>query len=185
VKFFTTDESKSWCQARGLIVTTDRYLQYDPESPHCFTIGLEEKPSRVIALADYLVPTWEDIPFEGALLWIRERGIWGDYSENTGAMIVQQMRIANGENGPLESRPGHLFGPEELLEMHSYFVIPMLFGWDAFVIPEGGNYFIFVSHEGIAEVVCRKAENAEELRRRVRDWNPKEDRSWYPRIACR
>jgi hypothetical protein len=185
VKFFTTEEAKSWCRAHGLKVTTDRYLQYESENPHCFTVGLEEKPSRVIALADYLVPTWESVPFDGALLWIRERGVWGDYSENTGAMIVEQMRLAQGENEPVEKRPGHLFAPEELVKMHSYFVIPLLFGWDAFLIPEGRDYFVFVSHDGVAEVVGRTAEKAEELRERVREWNPQEDKSWYSRIAGR
>jgi hypothetical protein len=185
VKFLTTKEAKSWCQARGLEVTADRYLHYEPKNPNCFTVGLEEKPSRVIALADYLVPTWDELPFEGALLWIRERGIWGDYSENTGASILQQMRLANGENEPLEERPGHLFGPEELVAMHSYFVIPLLFGWDAFLIPESPDYFVFVSHDEVAEVVSRTAEKAEELRGRVLGWNPQEDKSWYPRIAGR
>jgi hypothetical protein len=183
VKFLTTEEAKSWCHERGLKVTADRYLHYEPENPHCFTVGLEEKPSRVIALADYLVPTWEDVPFEGALLWIRERGVWGDFSENVGAMIAQQMRLAKGEREPLDKRPGHLFEPEEVVEMHSYFVIPMLFGWDAFLIPEHGDYFIFVSHDGVAEVVARSAEKVEELRQRVLKWNPQEDKSWYPRIA--
>jgi hypothetical protein len=185
VNFFTTEEAKSWCEARGLKVTADRYLHYDPGSSSCFTVGLEEKPSSLIGLADRLIPTWEDVPFEGALLWIRERGIWGDYSENTGAVIIGQMRAAKGERAPLEERPGHLFGPDEVYEAHAYFLIPVLFGWDAFLIPESGDYFAFISHDGVARVVGRTAENAEELCQRVRHWNPKEDKSWYPRIASR
>ena len=185
MKFFTREEAKSWCEARGLKVTVDRYLHYDPESSSCFTVGLEEKPSSLIGLADHLIPTWEDVPFEGALLWIRERGIWGDHSEKTGDVIIEQMRLAKGERAPLEERPGHLFGRDEVYETHAYFLIPVLFGWDAFLIPESGDYFAFISHDGVAEVVGRTAEKAEELRQRVRDWNPKEDKSWYPRIASR
>jgi hypothetical protein len=183
MKFFTMEEAKGWCRARGLKITADRYLRYELDNAHCFTLGLEEKPSRVIALADYLVPTWDDVPFRGALLWIRERGVWGDYSEKTGAMIIQQMRLAKGEGESVERRPVHLFGSEELIEMHSYFVIPMLFGWDAFVIPESGDYFIFISHDGVAEVVARSGEKVEELRQRVKSWNPQEDNGWYSRIA--
>jgi len=67
--------------------------------------------------------------------------------------------------------------------MHSYLVIPMLFGWDAFLVPERWDYFVFVSHDGVAEVVSRVAEKAQELRERVRDWNPQDDTSWYSRIA--
>ena len=179
MKFFTTDESKSWCQARGLKVTADRYLYYEPESPLCFAVGLEEKPSSLIGLADHLIPTWEDVPFEGALLWIRQRGIWGDHSEKTGAVIIDQIRLAKGERESLEERAGHLFGRDEVYDAHAYFLIPVLFGWDAFLIPESGDYFAFISHDGVAEVVGRTAEKAEELRDRMRDWNPREDKGWY------
>jgi len=183
MKFFTTEESKLWCEARGLQVTPDRYLHYELDKSHCFTVPLEEKPSRVIALADYFVPTWAEVPFEGALVWIRERGIWGEYSETTGSMIVEQMRLANGEREPVETRPGHLFEPSELVQMHSYVVVPMLFGWDAFVVPQSGDYFIFVSHDGVAAIVARTADKVNGLWQRVQSWNPKEDKSWYPRIA--
>jgi hypothetical protein len=63
----------------------------------------------------------------------------------------------------LDRRPGHLFRPEELAEMHSYFV--------------------FASHDGVAAVVSRTAEKAEELRRRLQNWNPHEDRAWYLSIV--
>jgi hypothetical protein len=177
--FFTPEEVREWCEGHGLKVTPDKFLYYETENQYCFSVGLEGKSSRIIALADYLVPTWKDVPFGGALLWIRERGIWGDYAESTGAMIVRQLRLAKGETEALEKRPGHLFGMDELFEMHSFFVIPLLFGWDAFLVPEGKDYFLFVSHDGIVGVVCRTQETFEELYQRVSDWHPREDKHWY------
>ncbi len=179
--FLTAEEVREWCEARGLKVTADRFVYYDPEQLYCFSVGLEDKPSRVIALADYLVPPWEEVPFGGALLWIRERGIWGDFSENTGAMILGQMGLANGETASVREHPGHLFRSEELSEMHSYFVLPLLFGWDAFLIPEGQDYFLFVSHDGVVGVVSRTQEAYDELYHRVRDWKPREEKYWYSR----
>lgn len=179
----TNDQVQVWCSARDLEINDSRFLRYSSGDFYCFSISLEEKPSRVIALADYLVPTWPDVTFSGALLWIRERGVWGDFSENAGAMMLQQMRTANGATEPLEDFPGQLFAADELVEFHSYFLLPLLFGWDAFVVPEGKDYFLFVSHDGIVEVVSRRAETLEELWRRVSDWNPKPDDRWYPRLA--
>jgi hypothetical protein len=185
VKFLTTEEAKSWCQARGLRVTADRYLNYEPESTSGFTVGLEEKPSSLIGLSDHLIPAWEDVPFEGALLWIRQRDIWGDHSERTGAVMIDQMRLADGESASLEERPGHLFGRDEAYKAHAYFLLPAMFGWDAFLIPESGDYFTFISHDGVAEVMGRNAEKTEELRQRLREWSPQEDKSWYPRVASK
>jgi hypothetical protein len=183
MKLFTAEEVRAWCGAHDLEINSNRFLNYGTENLYCFSISLEEKASRVIALADYLVPTWPDIPFAGALLWIRERGMWGDFSENTGAMMLRQMRMANGATKPLEGFPGQLFAADELAEFHSYFLLPLLFGWDAFVIPEGKDYFLFVSHDGIVEVVSQKAGTLEELRLRVSNWNPKSDNRWYPGLA--
>jgi hypothetical protein len=112
-------------------------------------------------------------------LWIRERGIWGEYSEKTGARMVELMRLGKGEAESLEKRPGQLFGPEEVWETHSYLVIPMLFGWDAFLVPQGEDYFVFVSHDGVLGVVTRTERTYKQLYQRVLDWNPREDRTWY------
>jgi hypothetical protein len=183
MEFFTEGEVRGWCASRGLEINGSRFLKYDSEKLHCFSISLEEKAMRVIVLADYLVPTWPDVPFTGALLWIRERGIGLDFSENASAMMFQQMRLAKGESKPLEEIPGQLFAANELVEFHSYFILSLLFGWDAFVVPEGNDYFIFVSHDGIVEVVSRSTQTLEELQQRVSDWNPKPDDSWYPRLA--
>lgn len=183
MEFFTGEQVRVWCSARGLEINESRFLNYGTENLCCFSISVEEKASRVIALADYLVPTWPDVPFAGALLWIRERGVGSDFSENAGAMMLQQMRKANGATKPLGDFPGQLFAADELVEFHSYFLLPLLFGWDAFVVPEGEDYFLFVSHDGIVEVVSRRTETLEELRQRVSDWNPKPDDRWYPRLA--
>jgi hypothetical protein len=180
MKFLTLEEVRKCCESYGIKITSNRFLKYETENPTCLSIGLEEKPSRVIALADYLVPTWDEIPFRGALLWIRSWDVWGDFSEKTASMIIQQMRLARGGTEALADRPGHQFGFAELFEMHSFFVIPLLFGWDAFLIPDGGDYFLFVSHDGVVEVVSRTPQMLDELRHRLRDWNPKTDKTWYP-----
>ena len=79
----------------------------------------------------------------------------------------------------MKTRPGHTFGSEELFEMHSYFVVPLLFGWDAFLVPEGKDYFLFVSHDGVVGVVSRSRETHDELYKRVGHWKPKEEEHWY------
>jgi hypothetical protein len=161
-------------------ITRSRFAFYETTNErHCVSIGLEDKPSSLIGLVDRLIPTWEEIPFAGALLWIRERGIWGDHSEKIGATLIQQMRLSAGTTATLEECPGHLFGPQEIYEAHSSVLLPILFGWDAFLFLPERDYFIFISHDGVAGVVTRNRETYEEVYRRVQDWNPREDTEWY------
>ena len=66
MKALTSEEAISWCETHGLHVTARRYLNYQEEDLHSFTIGLDADPSSVIALADHLVPTWKDASFGGS-----------------------------------------------------------------------------------------------------------------------
>ncbi len=97
--------------------------------------------------------------------------------------MIEKMRRADGETGPLERSPGHLFGPGEGPEAQAYVLLAMLFGWDAFVVDESGDYFVFISHDGDATVAGRTAQKAEEVRQRVESWRPKDDKGWYRRMA--
>ncbi len=185
MRSLTEGEIGRWCETRGLRITADGYLRYEPESWHCFDVGLEGKASAVVGLAGFLTPSWEDAPSGGALFWVVERGIWGDLSETMGATLMEKMRRADGEMGPLERSPGHLFGPSEEPEAEAYVLLPLLFWWDAFLVAESGDYFVFISHDGEAVVVGRTAEKAEEVRQRVEGWSPKDDQGWYRRMAER
>ncbi len=95
------------------------------------------------------------------------------------------MRLAAGEAGTLELRPGHLFGPAEQWEAHALLMVPLLFGWDAFLFPEGKDYFLFVCHDDVVGVVCRTSKVFEQLYQQVASWRPRKDETWYPRLARR
>jgi hypothetical protein len=174
MRFLTNDEAKSWCQTRGLDLDDRSRVFYSTVGSRAFSIGIEEKPTDTVLLSDYLVPSWEDVPFEGALFWIRDYGIWGENSEQTGLAMIRQMRSGNGEQAALKEKPAHLFAPNEVYEAHSYLLLPVLFGWDALLVPETGDYFVSISHHGVAQVVCRNAATYEELRNRLKDWSPTE-----------
>ena len=60
MRFLTNEEVREWCNTHGLKVTSNRFLYYDIEKRYCFSVGLENKPSSVIGLANYLVPMWGD-----------------------------------------------------------------------------------------------------------------------------
>ena len=178
MKFLTPEEARKWCEAHGMRVAVDGFLYYENLERNALLIELTEKPSRIIALANYLVPAWSPDSFQGAIVWISDWGIGDDDSERTGSTIIEQMRAACGEQRPLSEAPGMLFGQNEMAEMYSYFVLPLIFGWDAFVVPIGQDYFVFVSHDEVVSLVSSTTKAHEEALKRLKDWGPKED-TWY------
>lgn len=185
MKLLTQDELEKWLAVNGLTINGDKYLRYREDESHSVTLSLEDKPSRIIALADHLVPTWPDEPFDGALFWIRERGAWDDFSKDVGEVLLRKMRTEHGVSASLEEKPGWLFSSDEIKEMHACLLLPMLFGWDAFLALANKDYFLFVSHDGVVEVVGRTDSALEAVQSRVASWKPKSDRHWYSQLACR
>lgn len=183
MNFLTKLEVEGWLSANGLVANREGFVRYKSGQLHSFTVSIEDKPSRVIALADYLVPTWQDETFDGAVFWIRERWVGSDFSEGVGNSILTSIRVACGETSSPTERPGCLFDSTELSRMHSYFCLPLLFAWDAFLVPVGKGYFVFVSHDGVVEVVSETKEVLNVVRERVLSWQPKADEHRYSRLA--
>jgi hypothetical protein len=178
MRAMASDEAKAWCEKRSISVSDNRFLRYGG-SKLCFTLGLPEKPSRLVALAAWLLQRSDETPFQGALLWIRQWGIWSKGSEEAGMKIMEALRQAHGEMKPLKDAPAMLFGPEELRDLHAFFIQPLLFGWDAFMVPVSGEYFSFTSHDELICVVAKTEECLRGLMKWLRDWAPQKDDPYY------
>jgi hypothetical protein len=88
--------------------------------------------------------------------------------------MIEQMRAARGEHKPLIERPGQLFDSSEAIALQSFFILPVLFSWDAYLAPESGEYFIFNSHDEFVYVVSATQRTHERLIQDMRTWDPKQ-----------
>jgi hypothetical protein len=71
---------------------------------------------------------------------------WGyspPHIENCVLRILEQMRRGYGVTASLESAPAQLFRSDEIIDVHAFLTIPLLFGWDAYFMPYGTRYFAF------------------------------------------
>jgi len=175
----SNNETREWCLGQGLSLTSDNYLYYDFRDHHSFYVELAGKAQELISLGEYLIPTWNETHFQGGLVWMKDWGIWNEHLEKVGSAILRQMRLASSESRPLIDAPAMLFEPSELFELHAYFALPLLFGWDAFVVPAGREYFVFLSHEGLICVVSKSRQVHEQVFARVKEWGPTENEEWY------
>lgn len=133
---------------------------------------------KLLPLPDPVFQVDDDSPFEGAMIWYRERGIWNGVDEETFSQTIQMLRANLGEHRPLIDAPGHIFSSEEFIEARIFWTQPMIIGWDAILLPEKADYFVFTSHDEVTAIVSRTAETHSRLIQEFKDWNPVEDR-WY------
>lgn len=172
------DEARRWCEAEGWQVgdsVPSRRLQ--SASAGSFTLRLSQsaEPSDALNLAYMLLMTgvtdFEEPQFPGALVWIQRWEIWSESLDRAGYRLIHALRRDAGDL-TLDSAPAQLFGPGELLEAQAFLAIPMLFQWDVHLVPKGGRFFAFLSHERHVLLVSRDQHMHESLKRRFMQWSP-------------
>jgi hypothetical protein len=166
VKILSRQEAKNWCELRGIFADTGGRrvsLRYSESQTSCLQTPLDLSAGRLVALAhslllqDLVEPDAPD--FAGVLVWFRDWDIWNESSESVGARVLECIRsgLTQGHAPLLQDGPAHLFTPQEFVDAHALLSVPILFQWDAYVVPESARCFTLVSHDAYARITARTA----------------------------
>jgi len=171
-------EFSQWCDGRGIELDDRKWLRFRVEDRLTFLAKLPKGPYQTVALARWCFPFGEDWQFPGAVVYFREWGIWNTPDEEMGMCAVQRMRAAYGESRELTEAPAQVFSEAEFADARAFWTLPMILGWDAFLIPESLDYFVFNSHDEVVSFVCRTKERYDQLLESFKDWDI-EKGDWY------
>ena len=155
LKGFADGDDYVHCDSNGLFFT-------HPEAS-CIDVEYPPKLERLPFLARYVATIgYEDWDFRGALIWFTNWGVWNDQDEGIGYRIVDAMHRAAGQPASFEVAPGNMFRADELHDAIGMLMQPIVFGWDAFYLPQWsygtGQFFLHVSHDSFLSVVTRTKE---------------------------
>jgi len=154
----------------------NRILRYDDLESNVLCLKFPETPlratyfSRVVSM----LGIEDEAMFYGALLWITLSDIGSPQLEKTGWSMVEMMRRGFGENRPIEAAPGHWFRNGAVVELAAFVLPCFVFGWDAFIVPNGGNLFVRISHDEYWAVVTRDAETYDAVLNSLKGIGPEE-----------
>jgi hypothetical protein len=155
----------------------DESLYYDDPEANALCLKCPETPRRATYFARLasLLGAEDEGMFYGALLWITLYDIGSPQLEKTGWAMIDMMRRSFGENRPLEAASGHWFRNGAAVELAAFVLPCFVFGWDAFIIPSGENFFVHLSHDEFWVVVTRNDEAHKKVLPYLADLEPKED----------
>jgi hypothetical protein len=88
--------------------------------------------------------------------------------------MLQQIRRTHEDTASAAEKPGQQFDVSEEVALQSFFILPILFSWDAYLAPKNGEYFVFNSHDEFLRVVSRSVQTHETLMAKMKDWNPRQ-----------
>jgi hypothetical protein len=171
-----------WCQKRGIQVSPGipgTELRFHGAN-HCFSVPVLESGARCVALAYMLLMAsvrLDESEFQGCLLWFREWEIWSPELDRAGHTVLRWLRLAGREPISWHDAPGELFGPDEVGEAHAALVQPLIFDWDAYLVPSSGEYFVFSYHHEHLFVVSPTKSKLDEIGRSLQGggWAPEEE----------
>jgi hypothetical protein len=139
------------------------WLKY-PETPLRVTYA-----SRLLSLVD---SSNDESGFYGAMLWLRLWNIGSPQLEMSGWKMVERMRMGFGDLRPLGEANAHWFRSDEVAELAAFIVPCFVYGWDAYIVPSGGDCFGFISHDEFWCVMARNQETRDRLLIDFAEFNP-------------
>lgn len=151
---------------------------YDTPDANCFTLKFPATPLRVTyaaRLLSMLGTQGDEANFSGAMLWLKLWTIGSPQLEKSGWRLMERMRMGFGELRPLGTANAHWFRSDEVYDLAAFIVPCFVYGWDAYVIPSGGECFAFISHDEFWCVATRNGEVHTRLLEEFKDFEPISD----------
>jgi hypothetical protein len=176
MQVLTDREAAAWCAEWGRWVKPGADGVPDERAPglHKVEIRLPERSTEIVLLARALcmLPEEEETSFSGALLWLTGFDIGSVDIEKVGWRILECMRRGFGDHRSLEIAAAHAFRADEFVEASAFLSQVMFFKWDAYFLPPSRNFFVFVSHEEIVQVIANSGEALGDLALKLAPWDP-------------
>lgn len=181
----TGDRATEWCLARGFQVADGELpsarLSFQNGADNRLRIEVSAKDLRPVELAYSLlmagVKDYEQQNFSGALLWLQDWDIRSETTERVGQELLKCLRGSNPLAGDLSGAPAQLFGGSELVTAQAALTLPILFQWDAYLVPESAGFAAFVSNDRYVDVRAATPGLAEQLVELFESgrWRPKQE----------
>jgi hypothetical protein len=165
-----------WCRSRGLRLTTAGNVEYEESDYLSIEVKTPVEAIRRLSLAYSLlmagVPDDDESQYAGGLLRITDFDIWSSTFERVGHRLLTALGIEIRDT----ATPTLLFAKGEIVDAQAAAAIPIVFGWDAYLVSALGETLIFISHDGPVQINCRTRVWFEQLFERLEtgEWKPSE-----------
>jgi len=153
MQFLHLNECTAWCRRHGGIVDEAWKLAPDPTLQHISRIVFAPSGSVGLEAAAEAACLQAVSPYDQALLWIREWGIWPSAEDWPRFYTARGSR---GERSSLEEKPGHVFeGSTDTSELALFLRMVLDQGWGAHLLAARQGRILrrlWISHDGWIEL---------------------------------
>lgn len=154
---FSREQCLSWCEERGVTVSSRDELSYGLAEAH--VVDKQFRRGRgFLGQAAMITFKANDEPFEGGLVYVRPEHVqpetWTDFWGVAEVTLGLLRRVPEVREN-LEKLPGQYFAPEDQSVALAYVIQVMLFAIDAYFVPARPDYIAYFSHDEFISLSCR------------------------------
>jgi len=160
-----------WVRLRDVDMV-GRKLKLQGEIPEFVVLEIPDSAQQQMVLSGdlFALGGFDDDLEEG--LWITLWDVWNSWNQQLGEEIVTRLRSDDGVRLTLEQASAQILrGTERTLAVAILCQI-LYFGWDAWLVPNGSQYLVECSHDGLIWITCRSTETQAVLLKALSAWNP-------------
>lgn len=115
------------------------------------------------------------------LLWLHDWSMWGDLMTSIGVDLFDRLRLGYGLDATMDQEPAMIFTGSEIGALISFALIPLVFGWDFYIIPASVEHLMFGCHDSWIGFSGKDEDVEAALVSRLKRWQP--ERSMDHRLA--
>jgi hypothetical protein len=177
MKTLSINQTQAWCIEHGLRLDDSGNPHFPGEGVRRLELQVPTKPGAfaplILALLDATVDGMDQPSGAEHLLWFRDWSMWSDLWTSVGVELSNHLRLGFGLSESMDDAPAILFAESEIGSLISFSLIPLVFGWDCYVIPASGKHFAFISHDEWIGVSSTDEATEAEILSRIGKWGPK------------
>ncbi|HEY6444841.1 MAG TPA: hypothetical protein VIY53_00160 [Acidobacteriaceae bacterium] len=134
---------------------------YENDQARCVELPFPEKASEFAYLAVTLplLREMDRAEWGGGTLVYADWGIWDRRASIAGYQMVERIRATFGEHRPFDVAPVNHFRSDEFPLLTNFILAALVYGWDAYYIPNYRGCFAFISHDEWGCIVTEREED--------------------------
>ena len=137
-----------------------RFPYYENPEAKCVEVPFPTTSGKFAYLAATL-PVLSQIDtgqWGGGTLVFTDWGIWDQRGNLAGYQMVERIRATFGEHRPFEVATVNHFHSDEQPLLTNFILAALIYGWDAYYIPNYGGCFAHISHDGWCCIITESIE---------------------------
>jgi hypothetical protein len=124
---------------------------YDHPEAKCVGLELPDTPSGFAYLAGIipsLLTNFDGLNWTGGAVWYQDYDVWNHQNNVAGWTMIERIRAGYGELRPFGAATVNIFRDTDLSVLPAFLLAPLIYGWNAYYIPQDRGSFASISHDG-------------------------------------